>query len=322
MAQRYHLGLDEYLPEHEDAVDLYLCHLRASFDSFEAALDYLATDLRIAPESLLAPHGGLPPPIENAMDKTPTAALAEQLSRLDAAMQDFYTQDFSDEAAERACNKTLKQALLALAGNALRQGGQPQAEQALRILAQHTGCQEDLEILAEIMDSPDGRLLAAFPPCQTLLANAAAARWDGFDHAPLEPPAPPASDAIRQRQLYAASCLQAFCQAQALSHPAIAQLLSHLYAIEHATSLPAWESEGAGLALNGRGDPPPAELARWLADQDLRDSFLQLVDCVVEVGLADLYGADTAMPAGFIQRIEAILLSHAVALPTAPETKA
>ena len=57
-------------------------------------------------------------------------------------------------------------------------------------------------------------------------------------------------------------------------------------------------------------------------DQDLRDSFLQLVDCVVEVGLADLYGADTAMPAGFIQRIEAILLSHAVALPTAPETKA
>ena len=61
-------------------------------------------------------------PIENAMDKTPTAALAEQLSRLDAAMQDFYTQDFSDEAAERACNKTLKQALLALAGNALRQG--------------------------------------------------------------------------------------------------------------------------------------------------------------------------------------------------------
>ena len=62
VAQRYHLGLDEYLPEHEDAVDLYLRHLRASFDSFDAALDYLANGLRIAPESLLAPRGGLPLP--------------------------------------------------------------------------------------------------------------------------------------------------------------------------------------------------------------------------------------------------------------------
>lgn len=256
------------------------------------------------------------------MDKTPTAALAEQLSRLDAAMQDFYTQDFSDETAERARNKALKQALLALAGSALRQRQPAQAEQALHLLAQHTGCREDLEILAEIMDSPDGRLLAAFPPSQTLLAGAATARWDDFDHAPLEPPAPPASRTIRQLQLYAASCLQAFCQAQALSHPAIAQLLSHLYAVEHAASLPVWKSEGADLALNGRGDPPPADLAQRLANQGLRDSFLELVDCVVEVGQADLHGADTAMPASFIQRIEAILLTHAVALPAVPETRA
>ena len=138
------------------------------------------------------------------MDKTPTAALAEQLSRLDAAMQDFYTQDFNDETAERARNKALKQALLALAGSALRQGQPTQAEQALHLLAQHTGCREDLEILAEIMDSPDGRLLAAFPPSQTLLAGAATARWDDFDHAPSNrrprpPPAPSASASYTRR---------------------------------------------------------------------------------------------------------------------------
>ncbi|MNH42948.1 hypothetical protein D3C79_1047480 [compost metagenome] len=53
------------------------------------------------------------------------------------------------------------------------------------------------------------------------------------------------------------------------------------------SNLSEWDTQGAQLDLNGRGDPIPQNIKSNLSSNDL-DEFSALVDSVVEVGIVDL----------------------------------
>ncbi|VWB04938.1 hypothetical protein BLA23254_00027 [Burkholderia lata] len=115
-------------------------------------------------------------------------------------------------------------------------------------------------------------------------------------------------------QVYAASCLRRYCDANGISHAAIDALLAHLDAIASAGSLSEWERKGALLELNGRGDPVPAGVESALPDGELQ-RFMTLVEAVVEVGIVDLYGARTDQPLAFLRKAIAVLEQGGISLP-------
>ena len=49
----FHVGLDEYLDDYEDATDLYRVHIRRSYSSLPAALTFITSDLRITEDEIL-----------------------------------------------------------------------------------------------------------------------------------------------------------------------------------------------------------------------------------------------------------------------------
>ena len=113
-------------------------------------------------------------------------------------------------------------------------------------------------------------------------------------------------DTIRQLQLRGALCLAAFCKHFDLEHAAISDLLKHLLSLLTNGDLPLWEKQGATLALTGRGDPLPAGLNSQIPS-GIRDDFVHLVDCTVEIGLVDLFSDTTDQPARFLSKCLAIL---------------
>ncbi|WP_423367745.1 hypothetical protein [Burkholderia sp. LMG 32019] len=115
-------------------------------------------------------------------------------------------------------------------------------------------------------------------------------------------------------QVYASSCLRRYCDAKGVSHVAIDALLAHLDAVAGARSLPEWERKGALLELNGRGDPVPAAIESVLPDGESQ-TFAALVEAVVEVGIVDLYGANTDLPLAFLRKAIAVLEQSGIPLP-------
>ncbi|MGZ0785379.1 hypothetical protein ACXM5X_20710 [Pseudomonas saponiphila] len=131
-------------------------------------------------------------------------------------------------------------------------------------------------------------------------------------------PAPPLTGySIRQLQLYAAACLAVYCERKGIAHPSIDDLIKHLEGYPPKGDLTAWESAGARLALNGRGDDWPQELVALIAPEEV-EAFSCIVDSAVEVGMVDLYGDSTDMPLTFMRKITSLLRRNAIELPDPP----
>ncbi|GKW11046.1 hypothetical protein [Pectobacterium punjabense] len=118
----------------------------------------------------------------------------------------------------------------------------------------------------------------------------------------------------RDLQRYASACLQAYCDAKLIRHPSIAALIAHLNDYPESGSLVEWERKGAMLPLNGRGDEIPQDLGLSIAPQD-SEAFSFLVDSAVEVGIVDMYGAPTTLPAELAGKIAFILSKNNIDLP-------
>ncbi|WP_339483752.1 hypothetical protein [Pseudomonas sp. RL_5y_Pfl2_73] len=121
---------------------------------------------------------------------------------------------------------------------------------------------------------------------------------------------------IQDIQLYGSLCLRAYCEQKKLSHPAISKLLNHLEMMHSSKNLPEWDSKGALLEVNGRGDDIPTDLEDILMQKKATD-FTSLVDNVVEIGIVDLYGEKTNLPIQFLERAMAILEKNNIPLPLA-----
>ncbi|MCL6360956.1 hypothetical protein EXT49_13110 [Pectobacterium polaris] len=118
----------------------------------------------------------------------------------------------------------------------------------------------------------------------------------------------------RELQRYASACLQAYCHAKLIQHPAIDALIAHLNRYPESGSLVEWERKGALLPLNGRGDEMPQDLTLSISPQDI-EAFSYLVDTTVEVGIVDMYGTPTTLPVEFIGKIAIILSQNHIDLP-------
>lgn len=118
----------------------------------------------------------------------------------------------------------------------------------------------------------------------------------------------------RDLQLYASKLLQAYCKAKSIQHMAINDLIAHLNNYPENHTLGEWEKMGALLPLNGRGDDLPTDLSQSIPSKDI-DDFCQIVDSAVEVGIVDLYGAQTDLPVKFIEKMSLILRRNNIDLP-------
>ena len=119
---------------------------------------------------------------------------------------------------------------------------------------------------------------------------------------------------IRQLQLCAAVCLWKYCNVRQISHGAIDELIRHLVSIATAECLPDWEQDGGGLEITGRGDPIGDHIMAVVPEED-RQLIFELIECCVEVGLVDMYGATTGQPASFAARCLAIIETRGIGYP-------
>jgi len=122
------------------------------------------------------------------------------------------------------------------------------------------------------------------------------------------------NNTLVELQMYATSCLRQHCKLKKISHPSLTNLMNHLDSISTTSSLSEWNTRGAQLELNGRGDPPPITLKSSLSPVQI-DELCMLVDCVVEVGIMDLYGTKTDLSLKFLGNIIQILEHNTVPLP-------
>lgn len=119
---------------------------------------------------------------------------------------------------------------------------------------------------------------------------------------------------VRQKQAYAGLCLMAFCRHFDVLHPALIDLIKHLFSMLNAADLSEWEEQGTQLELAGFGDPLPKEL-KMLFPLAIRDSAEELVNCASTIGVVDMYGALTNRPEEYLQDVVRILTGKGVAIP-------
>ncbi|EFP97774.1 hypothetical protein, partial [Vibrio caribbeanicus] len=119
---------------------------------------------------------------------------------------------------------------------------------------------------------------------------------------------------IRQMQAYAAICLWSFCNLSGIKHASINQLIEHLLNMLTADSLPDWEQAGTRTDITGRGDSLPSDVENAINHEQL-EYFHSLVECCVEIGIVDMYGASTKLPEQFFQNCINTAQQAGVSLP-------
>ncbi len=110
----------------------------------------------------------------------------------------------------------------------------------------------------------------------------------------------------RKKQAFAALCLAKFCSVLKIIHYTISELTEHLLSILICHNLSDWEYKGTRLELTGQGDPLPESLKK-IIPKDKFETFNRLLECVVEVGIIDMYGATTDEPSRFLHECVKIL---------------
>jgi hypothetical protein len=119
----------------------------------------------------------------------------------------------------------------------------------------------------------------------------------------------------RQKQVFAAKCFSKYCKEKGIIHHSINELIEHLISIENFENIVDWEHKGGELELAGRGDELPKSLDSIISLND-KNSFTVLLESVVEVGIVDMYGAETENPTIFLKKCIAILEKNNISIPT------
>ena len=125
---------------------------------------------------------------------------------------------------------------------------------------------------------------------------------------------------IRELQALGALCLAAFCGHFAIVHRSVDDLTTHQVSLLSALRLPDWEQAGAGLRLAGRGDPIHEEVLS-VVPAEWREDFGKLVECTVEIGIANLYGACSEYPQKHLLQAMEVLKARTVSVPDAELVK-
>lgn len=119
----------------------------------------------------------------------------------------------------------------------------------------------------------------------------------------------------KQKQVYAAKCFSKYCEEKGIINQSINELIDHLISIENWENIVDWENKGAQLELAGRGDEIPESIDYLISIKD-KSSFSELLESVVEVGITDMYGAETEDPTLYLKKCIAILEKNKITIPT------
>jgi hypothetical protein len=119
----------------------------------------------------------------------------------------------------------------------------------------------------------------------------------------------------RQKQAYAALCLAQFCATKRIRHPAVNQLIEHLLSVLISDNVCAWEAQGGQIEFSGQGSCLPSIKSMLPADVS-ESAFDSLVENVVEVGLTDMYGADTDEPLEYLLKCIETVKHHGIEPPS------
>ncbi len=91
-------------------------------------------------------------------------------------------------------------------------------------------------------------------------------------------------------------------------------IVNNLYAIKLSDDLNRWERIGSKLEITGRGDPLPESLLTKISKEKIIE-FEQLLMDVVEVGLADMYAAESDKPFKYLLKCINVLQKYSIPLP-------
>jgi hypothetical protein len=120
---------------------------------------------------------------------------------------------------------------------------------------------------------------------------------------------------IRQLQAYAAISLSLLCKKFNIRHQQIDDLIFHLLTMLTADNLSEWERNGTNLSVSGRGDELPMDVEKSIKGIDVT-SFREIIESCVEIGIVDMYGADTEQPRFFFDRCITQIENQGVDLPS------
>ena len=118
----------------------------------------------------------------------------------------------------------------------------------------------------------------------------------------------------REMQCLGAVYLRTYCNVFGITDNSLIELVAHLMRIVAATELSAWEKEGGNLAVPGRGEPLPEYIVNKVPCGRLSE-LNELIEQVVEIGIVDLFGADTSQPKEFLKRARHILQANQIPVP-------
>jgi hypothetical protein len=110
----------------------------------------------------------------------------------------------------------------------------------------------------------------------------------------------------RVMQVYGAACMVKFCAVHGIYSPGVDQLVKYLLELLSTNDLPEWEQAGSILELSGRENELPDDPAELLSARD-RILFKKLLESVIEIGISDMYGADTDGPIQAVCEVRRIL---------------
>ncbi|MCA9598313.1 MAG: hypothetical protein KC776_33605 [Myxococcales bacterium] len=116
----------------------------------------------------------------------------------------------------------------------------------------------------------------------------------------------------RELQAYGAACIATYSSALGLRSNAIRELVEHLLLLLTAEDLPDWEGGTHDLALLD-DELPEAFLAEL--PESAAQTCDRLVDLVSEIGLIDMYGANTEAPLRHAEQAVALLQQAGVPPP-------
>jgi len=111
---------------------------------------------------------------------------------------------------------------------------------------------------------------------------------------------------IRDKQVAGAIALLLFCERFSVYHKDLAELINHLFGIARANDLGKWEQEGLIIEIIGRGESV-ADTVLYGLDKFVKDDLSIIIEFVIEIGIADMYGATTNQPSLFLEKALQVL---------------
>jgi len=130
----------------------------------------------------------------------------------------------------------------------------------------------------------------------------------------------------QQKQKFAADCFKLYCEKYNIQHKDIDELLTHLYSMEEYRNeyldLATWDSIGKNLVLLGvgMGDVLPMDVQVKIPSDKIKE-FINILQCTVEVGQSDMWGAQTDLPYEFLIKCIKILEVNSIVFPCIEQYK-